>query len=34
MIPNLRFVKRDAIVSGKEYAHLLGELKDLFVDRR
>lgn len=24
------FVKRDAIVSGKEYAHLLGELKDRF----
>lgn len=24
------FVKRDAIVSGKEYAHLLGELKDWF----
>lgn len=24
------FVKRDAIVTGKEYAHLLGELKDRF----
>ena len=24
------FVKRDAIVSGKEYAHVLGELKDRF----